>query len=101
MPNLTTSLNLEELTIQTFSSDSSGDSGGLRQLPVDFCHTKFRLKKLDLSMNRLESLAFIFDECQALNLLDLSYNSIGSLERMFNQMSSSLLYFILDHNEIR
>lgn len=66
--NLVDSTFLEELTIQ---------NSFLKQVNSNFCNNKHHLKKIDFSNNDFESLAFIFDHCYNLNLLDLSYNRLG------------------------
>ena len=76
---LADSIFLEELTIQ---------NSFLKQVNSNFCNNKHYLKKIDFSNNDFESLAFIFDNCHHLNLLDLSHNQLG----MFIKYMLLLIY---------
>ena len=91
-PNFENQYVLEELTIR--ESD-------LKQIDPDFCYNNRNLKKIDLSVNNLETerLVNVFNNCEQLYNLDLSYNNLNSLQSMFTYVSS-LVLLNLDHNDI-
>ncbi|CAF0813113.1 unnamed protein product [Brachionus calyciflorus] len=76
MPNLDSSHSLKELTIQ---------NSNLKIIDKAFCSNKKKLSKIDMSLNDLVNLEYVFDNCSNLALLDLSYNQIKSLNKVFNQ----------------
>ena len=92
VPHLENQLLLEELTIQ---------NSGLKLVDQDFCLKNNNLKRIDFSENELETnrLETIFNNCEQLNNLDLSYNYLSSLSNMFTYVSSIVL-LNLNHNRI-
>jgi Leucine-rich repeat (LRR) protein len=91
MPNLENSMDVREITIQ---------DSGLKQVSTEFCARKKHLQKIDLSFNELSDLKCVFDECEGLKMLDLSYNKIKSLSEVFNDNASNLMILNLDNNLI-
>jgi hypothetical protein len=91
MPNLKSSNNLKELTIQ---------NSNLKFIDSKFCLKKHKLQKIDLQYNNLENVMNIFHKCKSLTLLDLSYNKLKTLNNLFIK-GTLLEYLVLDNNYIQ
>jgi Leucine-rich repeat (LRR) protein len=91
MPNLENSFDIREITIQ---------DSGLKQVSTEFCARKKQLQKIDFSFNELSDLKFVFDQCDSLKMLDLSYNKIKSLKEVFSDETSNLVILNLNNNLI-
>jgi Leucine-rich repeat (LRR) protein len=91
MLNLKHSPHLKHLRI----SDS-----GVKELSTEFCSSMHHLETVDFSRNEITDIRFVFDGCAELNVLDLSYNRIVSLDRAFNDKSSKINTLNFGNNKI-